>query len=323
MAVAVPTWVLRAKSPEGEFLRTCGCQWVTSSGYMDCLSAGGTRLGHFPSQKILDAFRNLPEEQRKPNGGVLPDLQPGEAVVPEPPKNGLVLKVHTRALSRDEKGDYRALKVEDYPLKKGNLKSFEEHKHYFGPNTDYMWITEAEWRDLVAGPFTKGDKREVSKPIVDRLAIFHLMPRRLTSEGASWGKNQLKTARLTLTVDEVSEGQVRFRAVGFAHLGSTYDESKATTPNGPLPFGYGAPLHGIVEYDRKKEAVTRFDLIALGDAWGRWGDANGNSQTVERPGRYPVPIAFELATGASPSDRIPPGGNGSYVDKTGYFAVKK
>ncbi len=272
---------------------------------------------------MLETFRKLPEEQRKPGGGVIADLKAGEAVVPEPPKNGLVLKVHTRAMSRDEKGAYRNVTVEDYPLKKGNVKVFEEHKHYFGPNTDYMWITEAEWRDLIPGKFVKGERREVSKAVVERLAVFHLMPRRLTSEGASWGNSQLKAARLTLTIEDVGASKVRFRAVGFAHLGSTYDESKATTPNGPLAFGYEAPLHGIVEYDRKKDVITRFDLVALGDVWGRWGDANNNSQTVERPGRNPVPIAFELATGASPSERIPPGGNGSYVEKTGYFATTK
>lgn len=316
----MPTWLLRAKNPEGEFLRDCGCQWVTSSGYMDCLSAGGKRLGHFPSAKILDEFRKLPEEQRKP---VIVDLKSGESVIPEPPKNGLVLKVHTRALARDDKGVYRNVTVDDYPLKKGNVKSFEEHRHYFGPNTDYMWLTEAEWRSLVAGKFAKGDKREVSKAIADRLALFHLMPRRLTSEGASWSKAHLKTARLTLIVDDAGPAKVRFRAVGFAHLGSTYDASKATTPNGPLPFGYEAPLHGIIEYDLQKDAITRFDLIALGDVWGRWGDANNNSQTVERPGRHPVPVAFELATGRTPTERIPPGGNGSYVEKTGYFGVGK
>ncbi|MBI2804383.1 MAG: hypothetical protein HYX68_05285 [Planctomycetes bacterium] len=315
----MPTWVLRAKNPEGEFLRLCGCQWVTSSGYMDCVSAGGKHLGHFPSAKVLDKFRKLPEEQRKPGGGVIADLKPGESVLPEPPKNGVVLKVHTRAMARDQKGALRTVKVEDYPLWKGNAKSFTETNHYFGPNTDYMWITESEWRSLFPEKLAKGQKREVGRAIVDRLAIFHLMPRRLTSEGASWSKSQLKKAHLTSIVEEITTSKVRLRLVGFAHLGSTYNESQATTPNGPLAFGYEAPLHGRVEFDRKKDAITRFDLFALGDVWGRWGDANNKSQTVERPGRNPIPIAFELATGASPTERIPPGGNGSYVQKTGYF----
>jgi hypothetical protein len=43
---------------------------------------------------------------------------------------------------------------------------------------------------------------------------------------------------------------------------------------------------------------------------------------VERPGRAPFGFAFELATGETPTDRIPPGGNGRYVSEaTGYFGA--
>lgn len=318
--MAVPTWVLRVKNPEGEFLRGAGCQWVTSSGYMDCVSAGGKHLGHFPSAKLLEAFRQLPEPDRKPSGGKLPDLTADQQVLPAPPKNGLVLKVHTRSLSRNEKGAYRKVSLEDFPLWKGNAKSFADTNHYFGPNTDTMWITEQEWRGLIPANPVKGNRNEVSKAITERLALFHLMPRRLTSEGAGWSRSQLRTARLALIVEEVSDTRIRFRAEGFAHLGSVYERDKATTPNGPLAFGYEAPLHGIVEYDCRKKVISRCDLLAQGDVWGRWGDANNNSQTVERPGRNPIVIAFELARGEAPTERIPPGGNGAYVgDRSGYF----
>ena len=111
---------------------------------------------------------------------------------------------------------------------------------------------------------------------------------------------------------------------GFIHWGSDYDQSKATTPNGPLGKGFETPLYGRLEYDRTKRAFTRFDIIAPGHVWGRWGDANGKSMYVERPGRAPFGFAFELATGDSPSDRIPPGGNGNYVtERAGYFTSAK
>jgi hypothetical protein len=42
---------------------------------------------------------------------------------------------------------------------------------------------------------------------------------------------------------------------------------------------------------------------------------------VERAGRTPFGFAFELASGNSPSNRIPPGGNGNYVtESTDYFS---
>ena len=86
-----------------------------------------------------------------------------------------------------------------------------------------------------------------------------------------------------------------------------------------LVKGFATPLDGRLEYDQKKKAFTRFDIVAHGDTWGRWGDANGKSMYVERPGRSPFGFALELATGNSPTDRIPPGGNGRYVTDRGYF----
>jgi len=58
----VPTQVCRAKSPEGEFLRTAGIDkhWVTSSGYMSVVSPGGKYLGA-AAAKGYEEFLKLPE----------------------------------------------------------------------------------------------------------------------------------------------------------------------------------------------------------------------------------------------------------------------
>jgi hypothetical protein len=45
--------------------------------------------------------------------------------------------------------------------------------------------------------------------------------------------------------------------------------------------------------------------------------------TIERPGRSPIGFAFELARGDTPTDRIPPAGNGGRALKNGYFATGK
>ena len=55
-----------------------------------------------------------------------------------------------------------------------------------------------------------------------------------------------------------------------------------------------------------------------------WGDANGKSLFVERPGTTPLGFAFELTQGDSPTERIPPGGNPVYMStKSGYFSNAK
>jgi hypothetical protein len=136
-------------------------------------------------------------------------------------------------------------------------------------------------------------------------------------------KSAIKKAELTVIVDEVVGDRIRLRLEGFIHWGSDYDAAKATTPNGPLPFGYAAPIHGILECDRTQKAFIRFDMVAPGDVWGRWGDANGNSLTVERPGRTPLGFAFELAQGGSPTNRLPPAGHGGRALRAGYFGSAK
>jgi hypothetical protein len=323
VAAAVPTWVCRAKNPEGKFLRSAGIdkQWVTSSGYFSCVSASGQFLGYEPNEKTLAKFRELPETERAPGAIKVPDLKPEERIVPDPPQGGLVLRVHGRFLSGDNKDGFRYAISEDFPLMGKTDKERQTWKLFLQPNTEYMWLTEAEWRDLIPGKTRKGLPVPVANNLSQRLARFHLTPRRaMTSEGGILPPREVRSARMELIVTEVTLQRIRMRLTGFIHTGTTFDPAKATSPNGPLGFGFETPLEGILEFDRKTERFTRFDVIALGHLWGRWGDANGKSLFAERPGRTPFAFALELATNDTPTDRIPPGGNGAYLtQRNGYF----
>ena len=314
----MPTQVCRAKGPEGEFLRSAGIEkhWVTSSGYMSCVSPSGQYLG--PSvTKAYEEFLKLPEDERKPGVVKVPDLQPSEELIPAPPAGGLVLKVHARFLSAGDNGELRYAKGEDFPLMaKGASWSL-----FLQPNTEYMWLTREEWKALVPANPVQGEKVAVAPAIGERMARFHLTPRRaMTSEDGILRKEAVKSAKLTLVVDEVSAERIRLVLDGFVHTGTDFDAAQATTPNGPLAFGFASPIRGILDYDRTKNVFTRFDIAAPGEVWGRWGDANGKSLFAERPGRTPFGFAFELAQGDSPSNRLPPGGNGQRAETAGYFA---
>ena len=97
------------------------------------------------------------------------------------------------------------------------------------------------------------------------MARFHLTPKRATtSEGGVVHPRQVQVAQAKVTVHKVTPTQIRMRSHGEAHWGSEFDEAKATTPNGPLAMGFRSPVHGILEYDRERKAVTRFDLVAVG-----------------------------------------------------------
>ena len=281
-------------------------------------------LGHRPSEEVLETFAKLPELERNPGAIKIADLKPEELVIPSPPKGGLVLKVHARFLSRSEDGKLRHAKTTDFPLMQDKPNVFHRWQLFLQPNTEYMWLTREEWQALIPVKPVEGNKLEIDDVIAERMARFHLTPQRATtSEGGIRSKRSIKQAQLSLVVRKISKQQIRMELQGSVHWGSDYDESKATTPNGPLRQGFETPLYGRLEYDRVKSVFTRFDIVAPGGVWGRWGDANGKSMYVERPGRSPFGFAFELATGNSPTDRIPPGGNGKYVERTGYFAESR
>jgi hypothetical protein len=325
VAVAVPTWVARAEGPEGKFLRSAGIDkhWVTSSGYMHCVSPGGTLLGGRPTDAILAEFDNLPPSERQPGAIAVPPLKPGEELIPAPPAGGLVLNVHARFLSEDSDGSARPARVEDFPLLRDNPDLAKTWRLFLEPNTECLWLTKDEWQALVPEQPAVGQRIEVDPAIAMRMARFHLNPQRATtSEGGILGVKEVRTAELELVVDEVSPESLTMRLQGAVAWGSAFDAALATTPNGPLPMGYAAPLHGRLAFDRRDGIFTRFDVVASGSIWGRWGDANGKSLPVERPGKSPFGFALELATGASPTERIPPGGNGRYVTELhGYFGT--
>ena len=327
IAVAVPTWVSRAAGPEGEFLRSASIDkhWVTSSGYMNCVSASGKLLGRRPSQQVLEAFAKLPGAERNPGAVDVPDLQPSEHLIPAPPDGGLVLRVHARFLARGGDGSLRPAETRDFPLMRADPKVGLNWQLFLQPNTEYLWLTREEAQSLLPKDPQEGQRQVIDAAIPMRMARFHLNPKRATtSEGGIVPRKSVKTARLELVVEEVTRDKIKARLGGKVHWGSEYDAVQATSPNGPLALGYAAPLVGRLEFDRGAKQLTRFDLVAAGDVWGRWGDANGKSMVVERPLREPFGFAIELATGDSPSDRIPPGGNGRTVsEKTGYFSEAK
>jgi len=117
----------------------------------------------------------------------------------------------------------------------------------------------------------KGEAVKVDPRLADRLARFHLTPRRaMTSEGGILRREDVKAARLAPVVEGVTPERVRLRLAGFVHTGTAFDKDRATAPDGPPGFGFQAPPSGVLEYDRVRKAFVRFDAVAPGEVWGRW-----------------------------------------------------
>lgn len=288
----------RRQDDEGKFFRSVADQGPrkgeggsTRQGiYM--FTAGGKLLGyrnhHDPSvmrnelSQALQQFRKLPEEQRRPKA-----LQVGEPakVDPtyerEPPKGGLIVTVFTRILDREEGGDLRHGTCNF----RGGDKAARDH----------LWLTAGEWRQLIPAEPTKGQAVSPTAALVWRLARFHLVDN-TRGEPPNWALGHLRKLDLKMTVDEVNDAGVALKLQGTLLL--------STAPNpATADRGYDVALLGYIHYSKTKDRIDRFDLVAVGDHWGQGPYTRG-----ARPGRTPLGVAFELARGDHPADRVPPQG---------------
>jgi hypothetical protein len=100
----------------------------------------------------------------------------------------------------------------------------------------------------------------------------------------------------------VDDRALVLRLEGHAHLGREFDIKLRSEPRS---LGCELRILGTVHYDRKKGAITRFDVVGVGRAWGN--QMNYVRREI-RLDQYPwmYGIACELVTGDAPQDRIPP-----------------
>jgi hypothetical protein len=170
---------------------------------------------------------------------------------------------------------------------------------------DHMWLTRAEWQSLVPAKPKAGEKVPLPAALADRLCRWHLNPLLVYGEANPLERKEVRAAELTLTVTKVDDARLCLRLDGFAKLGQAADANakKSDTACVSSQWGYEPRLLGYLEFDRHKGVFRRFDVVALGDHFGRLGICD----SAARPGLQPLGIAFELVTTGAPAERIPPG----------------
>ena len=149
---------------------------------------------------------------------------------------------------------------------------------------DNLWIEADEARALAAGAVPDSLKKRIAK--------YHLVDN-TRGEPPWWRGEEIRTLDLELGKDGVVKGKV--------HLEAEKGDR-----------GFMGELRGAVTSTDGK--LTRFDLVAKGEAWGA-GRYNGG----QPPGRYPLAFAFTLSEARTAADRLLPQGacRGNFA---GYFA---
>jgi hypothetical protein len=230
----------------------------------------------------LAAWNNLPAGRRQPGAVRVGDAGETDArYTRTPPAGTLVVNFHTRILDRAGKDDFC----------RGTCGTVGgDHAAL-----DHLWITAAECRALVPEKPHHGDKVPLPPAVVERILRFHLVDN-TRGEPAAWHREDIRSQDLTLTVEQAGDDGVGLRLEGSALLATDADLARARR-------GFDVRLLGHLHYDAGKKAFDRFDVVALGEHWG-----DSKFTPGARPGRTPLGVAFELANGTSPADRVPPQG---------------
>jgi hypothetical protein len=295
--VAGDDWYQRRRNDaEGKFFRSIadqgprkGTAGSTRQGIY-CFTADGKLLafknaGDLPEvmrevlRKGLHEWQKLPAERRKPGAISVEDLDRTDPIYARtPPSGGLIVNVYTRILGRD---------------KNGWCKGKCETPGGDQAARDHLWLTKAEWKALVPANPMKGDRSPLPAAVAERILRFHLIDN-TRGEPPLWRREDVRAQKLTLTVEEVTPARIELRLDGSALLATEANAAKAAR-------GFDVRLLGHLQYDREKQVLNRFDVVAVGDHWGH-GPYTGGA----RPGRQPLGIAFELATGKGVADLVPP-----------------
>ncbi len=289
----------RRQDEEGEFFRSVadqgprkGAGGSTRQGIY-CFTADGKLLAYKNAGQDADVMREvfrsalrawgkLPLERRRPGAVVIDDpRKQDERYVRTPPQNGLILRVYARILDRNSQGEYVP----------GSCDSPGADR----ASRDHLWLTEQEWKGLVPANPRAGESVPVPEVVAHRIALFHLIDN-TRGEPPLWKPEQLRSHKLTLTVEQADASQVKLRLEGPILLASSEDPARAKR-------GFDARLLGYVDYNPEKKRIDRFDLVAVGDHWGE-----GEYTRSARPGRKPFGVAFELTHGETSADRVPPQG---------------
>jgi hypothetical protein len=271
-------------------VRAGGNHLVVVSAAGQTLSKGDLRLRQKDLEGTLKEFAALSREQRTPTIADPATAQAPKRPVPAPPVNGLILRGYCTYLKHDEKK--QLVRSTEFYYKQNPDRWKVETQ------SDMLWLTESEWKSLIPASPKPGDRIEVAQPIQKRfystLGIDYM-------EGSV---NALPTRKstLSLTVEKADEQAVVLRLDGYGHIGKEFDLKLRSEPNSR---GSELRVLGTVHYDRKKKAITRFDVIGIGQAWGNKMDYVHREVRLDQ---YPwlYGIACELVPGDTPQERIPP-----------------
>lgn len=231
-------------------------------------------------KRVADAYAKLPKEQRLGKKLAGPNKP-----MPAPPPGGLVLTTYDRPVVRQADGTYRLPRGDDINRDATRLAAPAGQR-------GTLWLTAEEWRSLIPASPKKGEVRAVPAKLAKRIALFGIWPQSLWVVEGGWWPDSLRQGKLEMTVQEVTPQAVRLRVSGDILL---VGKNRHTREVKEGEIRYDARLEGVIVYDRAKKAITRWDMVALGDYTGEWFAEDGARWREAKPeAPLRLGVSFEL-----------------------------
>ena len=245
-------------------------------------------------EQVLEAYAKIPDDERRP-----PSVNGNEKPVPAPPAGGAVLTIYDRPLGYAD-GQYRLPEGSDL----GDLRT-----HAPDGQRSSLWLTRQECQSLIPQSARKGESHVVPSALAKRICLYGLWPQTLWVVEHTWQPDSVRECELRTTVVDVSPTLLRLRIHGAVVLAA--NARLKIYPTGKhgkdVQNRYDARLEGILVYDRPREKIVQWDMVALGDYTGAMfttrlkdGRPIGDDQWREATKNAPAPLgfSFELDTSA-------------------------
>lgn len=199
------------------------------------------------------------------------------------PDDGLVLRVNTRDLPREEP---------------------QEGRWANAWNQDLAWFRRDEARQFLPEALESGQERDVPRPLVERLVRFHLLDN-VRGQTGPFPAGAVEEARLSVRITGVEDGAVSLRLEGSTRavqrgnwpISGYRDMNRPSTQERGLKMD----LLGHARYDLEAGRFVAFEVVAVGTRWGGT-QYNGRGRDLD-PG--PFGAVLSLA-GDSRADRVAP-----------------
>ena len=257
-----------------------GLYTATADGKL-LVSVNSTQVGRV--QRLLgDAVRiwkNTSRAERSPKFDKTISVDKNYLEIP--PEDGLVLRMITRDLPRDDK-----------------VRNADPTANNF----DHIWFKKDEMLSMVPDDPKEGQLFPLPKVVAERFARFNLLDS-VRGETHPYDENQVKIEGVGLKVMKVTPETIKF--VVYGRSIAKRPPSNKTNPYSGIKItremGTDLRWSGAVVFDRKQRQFNRFDLLAAGD---RWGGSLYNFRDKD-PGPNPIGFAFQLVPNVE-DDPTPP-----------------